>query len=237
MHGQYTVAVCDVLGFSKLVQSHALPILVDHVLLWFRKSLYHSLHKNGFPENVPTLSEINTHPNVGVAWFSDTILLYTRHDTNDALSDLLTTVGWFILETMFERNARIRAGIAYGQAFIDPENSLYVGVPIIDAYQLEQKQEWMGGCLHDSAVERIPTDYRTGIYADWPVVPYHVPLKCGHTRETLAVNWTIGHYRPDSFPLWSTESDEPTETDWKKKEDICLKWKNARDFYNQIRRR
>ena len=48
MKAQYMIAVCDILGFSKLIESNPLDKVVDHTLGWFRKALHHSIHKNGF---------------------------------------------------------------------------------------------------------------------------------------------------------------------------------------------
>ena len=74
---------------------------------------------SGNPPNqalvAPTLTDINTHAKVGIAWFSDTILLYTREDSDDCIRALLGTVGWLLFETILEGHTRIRAGVAYGK--------------------------------------------------------------------------------------------------------------------------
>jgi hypothetical protein len=162
VRGSVTVAVCDILGFSRLVERQPLAAVVDNAIGWFRKALNHSLLKSGFPSDVPPHTELEDHPHVGVAWFSDTILLYTKHDTDEAVRELLGTVAWLLFETMLNGMTKIRGGIAYGDAHIDPQNSLYVGVPIIEAYKLEQSQQWSGASLAPSAVARLPEFARTG---------------------------------------------------------------------------
>lgn len=232
MYGKYTIALCDILGFSRLVNSTELGELVEDGLGWFRKALHHSLHKNDFPEETPTLSELQAHSSIGMAWFSDTVLLYTRDDTDDHIRELFETLGWLLFETMLHPPTRLRAGISYGEAFIDPENSMYIGSPIVEAYRLEKSQQWSGASLTKKAVERLPAIARTGEFTDWWLVPYAVPLKGGSICKTLAINWTTGFHLPGTFLPWSPESAEPTELDWSDHRDVCEKWQNTKRFHD-----
>lgn len=239
MYRKYTIALCDILGFSDLVKGNPLGAVVDDVLGWFRQALHHSINKNGWPEIVPTFDEIDKNSRIGLAWFSDTILLFTREDTNESLQELLQTVEWLLFETMLY-TTRMRAGIAYGDAFIDPKNAMYVGVPIIEAHQLEQQQQWSGAALTKSASDRIPEQARKGRFADWPVIPYNVPIKNKKTISTLAVNWTQGIH--DQLTLnWSGKRKVPTSEDWESSPSICEKWFKTRQFHidvcDQCRRR
>lgn len=231
MRGNCTVAVCDILGFSKLVQRQPLDAVVDNVIGWFRKGLNHSLLKSGFPSDVPALTELKIHPHVGVAWFSDTILFYTKSDTDEAVRELLSTVAWLIFETMLDGATKIRGGIAYGNMHIDSVNSLYVGVPIIEAYKLEQNQQWSGAALALSAVARLPEYARTGEDFDWWIKPWDVPLKNGKAMSTLAVNWSSGIHDPLWRLLWSERSDDPIQDDWDNVPDLCEKFTNTKRFH------
>lgn len=229
--GNSTVAVCDILGFSRLVEHQPLEAVVDHAIGWFRKALNHSVLKAGFPADVPPLTAVEAHPHVGVAWFSDTILLYTKHDTDEAVRELLSTVAWLLFETMLEGTTKLRGGIAHGNMHIDSQNSLYVGVPIIEAYKLEQCQQWSGAALAPSAVARLPESARTGEYFDWWVKPWDVPQKNGPPLKTLAVNWSAGIHHPNWRLRWSEHSDDPKAEDWTAKRDLCEKFVNTKAFH------
>lgn len=231
MQANYFIAVCDILGFSALVRENDLDSVVVNSLGFFRKALSHSLHKSGFPIAPPPTAELTTHSYVGVAWFSDTILLYTKEDSDEAVRALLSTVAWLLFETLLHGQTKVRAGIAYGQAFIDPVNSLFVGQPIIEAHEMEQDQEWSGAALTPSAYERIPELARTGIYADWWLIPHDVPLKQHRKVRTLAVNWNMGFHNPEWRLLWSKNADSPSHDDWKSNQSICEKFTNTRDFH------
>lgn len=235
MHGNFTIAVCDILGFKNLVNNTLLKKVVNDALGWFRKSLYHSIHKNNFPKDAPSLKELRNQSNLGIAWFSDTVLLYTKKDTNECLQALLSTLGWLLFKTIIKGTTRIRCGISYGAAYIDYENSIYVGTPIVDAYLLEKKQKWSGGALTVDGLKRLPDIAKSGKYVyEWYITPYKVPLK-DQKIDTFAIDWTLSFHTPyPNFLQWSKESQEPKPDDWENHPDICEKWKNTKEFHDRV---
>jgi len=230
---KYTIAICDILGFSNLVQDNPLAEVVEVHLARLRKALYHSIHKDDFPSQSPSLKALQDQTNLGIAWFSDTILFYTLEDKDENLRALVNTLGWLLFETIFTIGTRLRCGVSYGEAFIDTENSIYVGEPLIQAFRLEQAQAWSGGALTREAVERLPADARTSGSVDWFLVPYTVPLKDGKTTETIAINWTIGVH-PHLDLQWSQSHATPPPEEWKKRPDVCTKWQNTKTFHDRV---
>lgn len=233
MKGNYNLAVCDILGFSELVRSLPVDVLVDKAVSWFRKSLYHCIHKNGFPEHIPSLSSLQSQSRIGLAWFSDTILLYSRRDDRESLQDLITTVAWLLFETIISGRTKIRAGLAYGEAYIEPAESLFMGPAIVEAYELERSQQWAGAALSPGMASRIPEEIQRARYADWPVAQYDVPCKTGETLTRLAIDWTIGLH-PGFELRWSKSHAEPPEEDEVKRPDVCAKWRNTKAFHDAL---
>jgi hypothetical protein len=232
MQKQYMIAVCDILGFSHLVQMSPLQNVVNDSFGWLRKSLHHSLHKRDFPNEIPKKSDFLGNKHVGIAWFSDTFLLYSRRDDKEAIHQLIQTVGWLLFETMMA-GRMIRGGISFGEAYIDEEESVFVGKPIVEAYQLEKSQQWAGVALTEKAVERIPERVRLGVFDDWWVVPYDVPLKEDKTLQTLAVNWTWGGHSWWRVS-WSESKKLPDESDWVARPDVCAKFVNTKAFHKAV---
>jgi class 3 adenylate cyclase len=230
--GDQMVAVCDILGFSDLVERHSLDDVVDHAYGWFRKALHFSVHRGEFPSAVPPREAFGTHPALGVAWFSDTILLYTKSDDDEAIRQLVMSAGWLIFATMIEGTTRIRAGISYGEAFIDPENSIYVGKAIVEAARLERNQQWAGGALTEHAERRVPAAARTGQFADWWITRYEVPLKGGSSLRTLVVKWTLGSHLPDWKMPWDASNTDPPASEWQRRPDVCEKFVNTKRFHD-----
>lgn len=233
MYNNYTIAFCDILGFSPLVEQQPLQSIVNNALGLFTRCLHHAVHQGDFSEYVPSLKAIRDQAHIGVARFSDSVLLYTRQDTDESVQQLLSAVGWLLFETITATYTRVRCGISYGQAYMDQENSLFVGRPIIEAYELEGLQLWAGAALTPAAVERLPQGVRSGKYGDWWVLPYRVPMKePPGFRETLAVNWTaIGVHDPEFQLGWSPATDIPTGEDWIKNPDVCRIFENTRAFH------
>lgn len=157
----------------------------------------------------PGLKALQDQAHVGVARFSDSVLLYTRQDSTESLRQLLLAVGWLLFETITATYTMVRCGISYGRAYIDQENSIFVGWPIIEAYRFEQSQLWAGAALTEAATARVPQDMRSG-NADWWVLPCRVPTK-GEPGflETLAVNWTIGVHAPGFRLRWPQHRTNP----------------------------
>jgi hypothetical protein len=234
MKGQYMVAVCDILGFSDLIENNPLEVVVERSLGWFRKALHHSLHKSGFPSEIPTKAAMEMHEHLGVAWFSDTVLLYSLRDDDEAVRQLIATVGWLIFENIVAGRTRIRAGVSYGEAFIDHQNSIFVGKAILEAYRLEQRQQWSGAALTEAATNRIPEGLRSGKFADWWVIPYDVPVKGDLTIPSLAVDWTWGFHGPRWRMAWSPTSEMPADADWLNKPDVCRKFVNTKQFHDAV---
>src|SRR3989338_2870418 len=230
MRANYFIAVCDILGFSDLVRDNELDDVVTHSIGWFRKSLNHSLHKTGFPTEVPPTADLDRHSKVGVAWFSDTVLFYTKNDTDEAVQELLSTVACLLFETLQVGNTKFRGGLAYGEAYIDPLNSLFVGRPIVEAYELEKIQQWSGAALSPSAVNRLPEMARSGHNLDWWVKPYDVPLKNQETLQTLAIDWNLNIHPRNWRMQWSEDHELPTVADWLAKHDVCAKFVNTKTF-------
>lgn len=232
MYGNYFLAFCDILGFSDLVTKSEISDVVDQSLSLFRRMLHYSMHQVDFPETPPELSVLQSHEDVGLAWFSDSIFLYSRRDDDKAVRAVLRTVEWLIWTTVSTGATLVRCGISYGPAFIDAPNSLFVGRAIVEAAKLESQQAWAGGALTRAACDRLPEKVRGGAYADWPVRPYAIPLRDGGTYNGLAVEWTWGVHHPGFELRWSDEHEDPTAEDWLAKKDICTKFVNTRAFHD-----
>lgn len=239
MLGNYTIAHCDVLGFKQLIEKTPLNGVL-RVTDEFRKLLDHAVRQDSYPTDVPSFELLQDHPHLGIAWFSDTILIYTLKDNEECLKALLQAVAWLSFTTMFTGNGtRIRSGIAYGEAFMDKKNSLYVGQPIVDAFNMEKQQAWAGGALTKEAINRLPANVRDGHFYDWPVLPYDVPIKTRDPRKseglrTIAVDWTYGLHRRGTKLEWSPQSPNPTKEDWDNRPDVCLKWTNTVQFHADV---
>ena len=184
------IAVCDVLGFSNLTRQQPLPKLVADYrsLVSICKELTH-FNSNLFPFGKESWEA----DLVKVAIFSDTLLVYTVPIEPKEYGLDIGTVSCFfeacsaLLNAGIKNGMPLRVGVAFGQTYIEPASSLFVGEPIVDAYETEQAQDWIGGACHQSCSE-APFFDTAGAAAWQNVVLYHVPLHEGE-KEMWAINW------------------------------------------------
>lgn len=241
-----TVALCDILGFTKLIETVPLETVIEKPLVWFRKALHYAIHKAGFPFEPPSLEKLRDQKRLGIGWFSDTVLLYTLEDTDENVRDLIQTVGWLLFETTMSLDwTRVRGAIAHGEVYVDPDASIFVGKPIIEAFQLEKEQQWSGCAVAPSGEDRLrqivreeelrtdllPFDKRHIMPGLW-LTRYPVPLKKGR-NSLLAVDWTLGLH-PDWDLVWSRDRNEPNADEWAQNRSVCEKWENTRQFHRDM---
>ena len=233
------VAVCDILGFSDYVYrpNIDLSLAAEMCLGFVRKIAKLVLGNKNMVSEIPSLKKISNHPGIGIACFSDTFLIYTKQDTNENCRLLCNVLSAFVFFGLTQYHTKMRCGVAYGEVYIDEENSVFVGKPIVDAHILEKCQLWAGGAYAKSAEERIGFFAGVGIkkpFADWKIVSYKVPLKNNAKVESnLAVNWTVSTHSPN-ITRWSSNNLNPTEKNWKTQEHICRKWENTKKFHDQV---
>ncbi len=232
------VAICDILGFTNLVNKNTEDLgFISDCLGLIRRFAELALSEKTEIGEAASLEDLQSNPHVGVACFSDTFFFYTKTDTNLACVKLLGTVAALIFLGLRNPGTRIRAGVAYGEVEIDSANSVYVGLPLIEAHNLERAQDWSGGALAPSAIERVK--FSSGVYSeepmiDWNVIRYPVPLKEECKIESdVAVDWTIAHHRAEILK-WAHDRDEPSQEEWEKMPRACKIWKNARIFHDSI---
>jgi hypothetical protein len=102
----------------------------------------------------------------------------------------------------------MRGALSYGPARIDNDKHVYLGKPIIDAYNLSEAQLWMGAAIHPSIHEMMATNaglVKKLIGFDAPLYRYNVPLKkensesFGNKRIRYALNWYQDHKSIEKF--------------------------------------
>lgn len=233
------IAVCDILGFSRLLETLPAEDVVRTSLGYLRKALYHATMKEKPPETLPSLRELRSRAGLGLAWFSDTVLIYTLEETAEQHQRLVETIGWLVLDCMYYPRVHIRAGVSYGELYVDEENGIYVGKALVEAHELERAQEWSGGALAKSAERRVVNELLEGDLDEWWLTPYDIPLKENRDipeKPVLAINWTLGIVFPDHRQglRWLTHSDSPTPDDRRTRPHVVEKWENTVKFHDAI---
>ena len=133
---------------------------------------------------------------------------------------------------MMWTSTRLRVGISYGEFYAEPENEIYVGSAIVEAYRLEQAQQWAGAALTDTAAKSYsyPNNNRGKISVVG--LQYAVPLKraADVCCSNLAIDWTQGDHMKLELK-WAPDRDQAPESERAERESDYLKWVNTRRFH------
>jgi len=231
------VAVCDILGFKEINYLYS----PDKVYQQYNKYIEEPINlcfqeKAGVKTTSQLIKGGTSH--LGIAWFSDTILLYTKEDTKDALYELITKVTWLVFLTTLENKMPLRVGVSYGDVYFNEADGIYIGVPLIEAYEIQSWQNWIGGVILPSAIKRIcESDL---IEINFYIESYKIPIKQekqelfkrtynDYLYKPWAINWTRGKH---DYNTWKNRYDEATKNI--KDESILEKWQNSHKYHNLI---
>jgi len=236
---EYLIAFLDVLGFEALLNRIGLEALT----LRYQQLLSVALSPqsesrpwsraqaivNGEP--TPTLMWLP----IQTAYFSDSLLLWVPYHPGH-VEEFLNRCSRVFCDAL-AHGLPIRGAISAGQATLDKERGIYLGLPLIEAVRLESKSNWVGVSLAaswKSETLRIPVPPDT-------VFLYNPPLKDGgnalfsglvldwprawrESREDSALPYLADLCLPDLLPDLKARYDAAS-TFWlhsEKNRDWCL---------------
>jgi len=217
------VLIADILGFRDRVMTRPPEEIVMTTLAYLRRALSFAVNGSTLQET-PSLSSLEQNSQIGLAWFSDTVLLYARDDSDAVANTFMRAARYLAFVTTIPPNARLRAGIDYDELYVDDANRIYVGRALAAAYDLQAIQEWSGAALSDAAARRVAT-LPEGEY----VISYPVPGKKGICSR-FALDWTSGIHMPLRI-MWSATQEEPTVEQAYSQPGVALKWRNTSRFH------
>jgi len=172
------VAFFDVLGFEFRLQQNPLQEIVNSYRELAAKKM-----QSG---TMPILSRNGVvYHQVGSTIFSDTILFWCNDDWK-GVQGLLSSSAYLIAAAI-DIGWPLRGGLAYGQCVLDRDTRTFIGQPIVNAYHLEESQEWIGAGLHASVIEHPLLG--TSITRHEDVIAYAVPTKRSSLPISYAIHW------------------------------------------------
>jgi hypothetical protein len=87
----------------------------------------------------------------------------------------------------------LRGAITYGDLYIYRKSHVFLGEAMINAYEKEQNQDWIGA-LVDSSFWNFHEDLQTAISTPMSLLgilfpEYDVPMKLGKSAKSRVINW------------------------------------------------
>lgn len=217
------VVMADVLGMRALLRSRPLEEIARTVLAPFARSGARSLTTTELgPDSTSDLTEefildlgFQQLPSITYALVSDSVLVLFPIDPSEsdpleaAIESIVRAASYFA--DVIARSSRsaiwIRGALAYGECLVGHAEGLVIlGEPILEAYEWERKQEWIGGILCPSAEllmrngeQRVPGF----LTANRCIAEYCAPLKGEPSttpKERLVIDWASGTMRLGAQP-------------------------------------
>jgi|ERR1019366_2296293 hypothetical protein len=190
-----TVAFLDILGFRQMVESLSTEQLgstftsvVGQILPSMNRSRNHEFPKEltFFPQHSPGKSWCLNHT------FSDSIILIS-HDNSENSSLALLLYALRTMQTLIAFRLPVRGAVTYGEMYVDTANALFLGKALTQAYELEQRQNWIGVAIDES----VPGAFPALLLSEIPLPglrsslfpKYDVPMKSGPIRSMHTLNW------------------------------------------------
>lgn len=183
-NGKRFVAFFDLLGFSSWLATDGSAEVFRYVRgflnLMIRASLPGSIVH---PDMSVTLAESD----IGFINFSDSIVFYSRDDSDVCFETMLRVCGEFMNGVICGPSRMLRGAISHGEFYADPTANAYVGQALIDAYRLESAQDWLSCSFHPSVVALPQFERALRIYPNF-IVRALVALR-GSTVIPYCLNW------------------------------------------------
>jgi hypothetical protein len=163
------------MGFKDMVTSLSHDLIYEKMI-----NISDSVHLTG------TVNWVNRKEKlVKTTIYSDSIIIYSKDDSNDSLYSLLCTVASLTGE-LLKIAIPHKGAVAFGRMTLDTKNSIFFGQPLIDAYLLQKELNLYGIIGHgtfEQALEKFKvTTLQTEVYVE----PYSCPLKkCTSVHATI----------------------------------------------------
>ena len=116
-------------------------------------------------------------------FFSDSVILYTAHDSGDDLIAILIVAGALFGESL-RTCVPLRGGIAHGRFQMDPQKAIFMGESLVRAHRIGEDAQWLGIVLD----ERIAEAARETTLREY-VVAWDIVGKDGNETTRRVLNW------------------------------------------------
>lgn len=178
------VGLFDILGFKDLVQNKKLHVVAKSyksAQIYFKEMIGH-INAVAQQRGKDTIEE----DAISFHIFSDTFLVHTSKVSDRDFLVLLAACDSLFLASN-KNKLQIRGATAVGDLIVS--DGMEIGKPIIDSYENEKKQDWIGCWITKECIEKISEKALNDHLDSKSIVKYEIPLKDGKVRNEYAFNW------------------------------------------------
>jgi hypothetical protein len=220
------IVLLDILGFKNMIKTQPLEKIRDKVINLLMKSAEEA--KYWVERDLIRFHRFSNNNNelIPIKWiyFSDTIFVYLKRNPQDnsiiqTPDGRLDSISYFcslLLAKAITENILLRGAISYGECLISNDPAYFIGIPILEAYELEKKQEWSGIVFTESAMKYLSDDTTR-------LVKWDIPFKNTECKNSYTVNWAFLCDKVNWDNCFNSSS-----------KDVITKKENTKIFYDNF---
>ena len=116
-------------------------------------------------------------------FFSDTVIIFTLSDELEDLYAILI-LSSELFSNSFHRCVPLRGGLAHGEFYFNLDESLFLGKPLVKAYEIGECAQWIG-IVVDEFIAEMAEPYPIGE----EIIQWNVPQKDNTFKREFVLNW------------------------------------------------
>lgn len=174
------VAAYDILGYGSWIKENDLfKVATTH------ENMKHMVKTNteGYINYAIGKPIITTHS------YADTFLIYTNEISDTGFNALIVACQFMFIAAI-SYGLPIRGAAVCGEFYVS--KNLITGKPIIEAYEKEIQQDWIGCWITGECLKKISKEARQKFVKEREIVKYPIPFNDGVVRKVYAYNWIYG---------------------------------------------
>jgi hypothetical protein len=186
------VALFDILGFRNMIRTQTVDQIAEAYKSTIKNLSVFGIAKRDATQPTMFPDHAEGVPYCSMYIFSDTIILISH---SELIADQIKLIvfAWRFQQFLIVNELPVRGGISYGEMVLDPKIGIVLGTALVDAYELEQQQNWIGACFDETIMGNgLDAAIRENPFLGDLFPYYEVPFKDGTTKLRRIVNWRFG---------------------------------------------
>lgn len=208
--------------FNELKEHKGFVAFID--ILGFKNMVFNDVDISTLFNNLFSILDKINSSKVNHLLFSDSLLLYTKKDSEKELNEIIDVCSFLLFE-MLINNIPIRGCLSYGNFYLNKVNNgtIITGKPLIDAIEIEGKQNWIGIMVSQLLLQKYNSFYN--------VINHRLKSNISSIPDSIVKSSNIPVYenniekRIEGYTIFPVPKNEVATSDYDKTIDILEKHK------------
>jgi len=171
------------------------------------------------------------------SFFSDSVVLVSFDDSFESLLKLLVNT-WRITQVLIGLKLPVRGAVALDEMHVDENDNIFIGKGLLEAYDLEHSQDWIGVAIENSIFEVYKESFseynrRYENLFKFVFPEYNIPYKENQQRNcNRVINWRLNFRHKEGIKsLFNDDGNDSVKTKINNTIDFIKEMKKKGFFY------